>query len=76
MLNSYASIVAEVIGQLKKDLKQARERVIYAKSQRQAHHLVLTRCKEEGNALKEKNDQHVQENERLRAQLAVGEAKD
>ena len=68
-------VEVETIGQLEKDLKQAREDLLYAESQQQAGQSVLTRSREDNNELKAKNKQHAQEIERLKAQLAAAEEK-
>ena len=68
-------IAAETIGQLEKDLKQAREALQYAESQEQAGHRVLSRSKEDNNKLRTEKEQQAREIESLKAQLAASEEK-
>jgi hypothetical protein len=68
-------IAAETIGQLEKDLKQAREDRRYAESQEQAGHRVLSRSIEDTNKLKAKKEQQAREIEKLKAQLAAAKEK-
>ena len=63
------------IGQLEKDLKDAREALQYAESQEQAGRSVLSRKIDDYNKLEDTNEQQALEIERLKAQLSAAEGR-
>ena len=68
-------IAAEALGQLERDLKQAREDLAYAEAQRHANQHVVTQRVSNVNALRAKNARQAQEIESLKTHLAAAEAK-
>jgi hypothetical protein len=64
-------LAVETIGQLEKDLEQAREAAHYAEAQEVVGHQTHTRKVEECNQLKAEKDQQALEIETLKSQMAA-----
>lgn len=73
---TWCTSAAQALGHLERDLKQAREELHYAESQRQAGQHVLTRRREDTSAPRAKNAQQAQEIKNLKAQLVAAQAKE